>query len=80
MTTRFDGDMTPVNSSAIEAVGYDPARRAMCVRFKGGALQLHHDVAAQQHTALISAESIGHHFAQHIRNAFASTKLWPWRK
>jgi hypothetical protein len=41
MIARFDGDMTPVKSSSIEAIGYDPARRTMAIRcFKGGSTHL----------------------------------------
>jgi hypothetical protein len=75
MGTKFDGDMTPVKSSSVEAVGYDPGRRALAVRFKGGAVHVYHDVKPEQHQQLLGAESVGKHFAKHIRNGFKSTKL-----
>jgi hypothetical protein len=64
MATRFQGDMTPINSSAIEAIGYDNNRRALAVRFKGGSLHLFSGVSRDEHAALMGAESIGSHFAK----------------
>lgn len=75
MGTKFDGDMTPVKSSSIQAVGYDPGRRTLAVRFKGGATHLYHDVKPDVHTQLLDADSLGSHFSKHIRNGFKSTKL-----
>jgi hypothetical protein len=75
MATRFEGDMQPVDSSSIDAIGYDPKRRALVVRFKGGATHLHEGVSADQHAAFMAADSIGRHFVKHIRNQFSSTKL-----
>jgi hypothetical protein len=75
MAVRFNGDMTTVQSSSIEAVGYDPEHRTMAVRFKGGATRLDSGVHPDRHAAPINADSIGGHFAKHIRRVFSSTKL-----
>jgi hypothetical protein len=58
-------DMVPVDSSAISSVGYDPATKVMRVLFKSGACYDHRNTTAQQHQALISAKSIGAHYAKH---------------
>ncbi|MGA7807149.1 KTSC domain-containing protein [Bradyrhizobium sp.] len=75
MAAQFKGDMTPVKSSAIEAVGYDPDRRAMVIRFTGGDSYLHSGVSPDQHAKLLGADSIGTHYGKHFRNQFSATKL-----
>jgi hypothetical protein len=40
MAVWFEADMTPVQSSSIEAIGRDLERRPMAIRFKGGAAAL----------------------------------------
>lgn len=67
--------MTPVKSSSIEAVAHDPAQHALTIRFRNGTLYRYDGVTADQHAALMRADSIGAHFAQHIRNQFPATKL-----
>jgi KTSC domain len=63
MAVRFEADMSPVRLSSIEAIGYDPERRTMAVRFNGGTTHLYRGVHPDQHAALINADSIGGHFA-----------------
>lgn len=57
--------LTPVKSSNIDSVGYDPTRQAMRVKFKNGGMYEHSDVSARDHQALVSAPSIGSHYAKH---------------
>lgn len=66
--------MEPVDSSMIEAVGYDPERRELHVRFKGGRSCVHHDVPADDHEALMTAGSVGQHYHSAVRSAYRSTK------
>lgn len=67
--------MTPVKSSSIEAIAHDPAQQVLTVRFRNGGAYRYDGVTAGQHAALMRADSIGTHFAQHIRNQFPATKL-----
>jgi hypothetical protein len=68
-------NIKPVKSSTITHVGYDPAARKMQVHFKNGGKYVYHDVSPADHDALVEADSIGSHFAGHIRDRFRTTKL-----
>ena len=67
--------LTPVKSSNLAAVGYDPATRTLAVRFTGTAAKVYHykDVPAEAHTALMAADSIGRHYSKSIRTHFHHT-------
>lgn len=66
--------MTRVESSQIAAIGYAPESSELSVLFKGkggapDALYVYDSVPADTYAALASAESVGSHFAQHIKRA-----------
>jgi hypothetical protein len=52
-------DLVPVESSAVEAVGYDADQQELWVRFTGGAVYAYVDVPEDTHRALLAADSIG---------------------
>jgi hypothetical protein len=55
-------ELTPVESSNVAAVGHDPERDELHVRFKSGpAVYVYSNVTAEQHAALIGDESVGGH-------------------
>lgn len=56
--------MVPVESSAMEAVGYDAASRLMHVRFKPDRTYAVHGVMPQEHAALLAASSKGSHYQE----------------
>lgn len=60
-------EMKPVESSNLEAVGYDPVSREMTVHFKNGGKYKFSNVPEHKHSALMKAESLGRHFQTHIR-------------
>jgi hypothetical protein len=62
--------MEAVTSSQLAAVGYDPESETMAIRFKNGSLYHYYHVSAEQHHALVSAESIGKHFTQNVKWSF----------
>lgn len=66
--------LTPVQSSNIEAVGYDPATQTQRVRFKDGAEYDYHGVPEERHHAMMKAESIGGHHAIYIKARHKATK------
>jgi hypothetical protein len=68
---------TAVKSSNINAVGYDADTMTLEVEFTGGGVYRYADVPAETHAALVKAESVGRHFAAHIRNAFKAHKVPP---
>lgn len=63
-------EMIPVDSSAIEAVGYDPTTRRLCIRFKEGRTYDFCGVPAQVYKALRAAASKGTYYAEHIRGRY----------
>lgn len=70
---------TPVESSNIASIGYDPASRVLEVQFKSGgkpgSIYRYADVPADEHAALMAAESPGSHFSSNIRGAYKSTRV-----
>ena len=60
-------EMHAVDSSAIEAVGYDPAARKLHVRFKDTGLYVYSGVEEGIAAALLAAESKGTYFNQEIK-------------
>lgn len=63
------------NSSNIMAVSWCPITEDMEIEFKGGGLYRYARVPASEHEAFIKSESLGRHFAQHIRNRFDCRKV-----
>lgn len=63
-----------VKSSNIRAIDYHPELRALDVMFKNGTTYRYHEVTEQAAAALVSAESIGKHLAQHIKPNHEATK------
>ncbi len=66
----------PVRSGNVRSVGYDSAARILHVEFNAkdarmpGRVYEYKGVAPEQHQALITAQSVGAHFAQHIKSRF----------
>ena len=60
-------ELCPVESSNIEAIGFDPEAGELHVRFKGGKTFCYSGCTQAEHDALLQASSIGKHFHQHLR-------------
>jgi len=67
--------MTPVDSSNLSAVGYDPKTKTMHIRFQSGRLYAYYDVPEDIYQDLMNADSLGSYFNSFIKGAFAYTKL-----
>ena len=67
--------MVSVASSAIRGIGYDPAAQVLYVEFPSGSTWTYKDVPPDAHAALMGAESIGKHFAQHVRGQYVGEPL-----
>lgn len=61
-------NMQPVTSSQIAAVGHDPETNTLRIEFKKGGVYEYEGVSAEEHQALIGAESIGRYFGQNLRS------------
>jgi hypothetical protein len=61
--------LTPVESSQINAIGYDAATHTLAVRFNGGKGTVYHyqGVSAETHEAFLAADSVGRFFGAHIK-------------
>ena len=52
-------ELCPVESSALVAVGYDPAQMTLYVEFHQGMVYAYSCVPPEVHTALLRADSLG---------------------
>ena len=67
-------NLTPVKSSNVKALGFDPANGDMTVEFHSGDTYVYHQVGAEEYEKFLKAPSIGSHFHNHIRGHFKYTK------
>ena len=65
----------PVSSSNIHSVGYDPATRALEVKFHSGSHYRYLDVDPTVHQALMASDSLGSFFGKHIRGKHKAEQL-----
>lgn len=66
---RPDIPLTPVTSSQVKAIGYDPATKTLACQFAHGPghLYVYPNVEPKVHADFMAAESIGKFFGQHIK-------------
>lgn len=67
-------NLKPVTSSNIAAIGHDPDNNILHVQFKNGGTYAYHGVSAEEHDALVDADSVGSHFHQHIKAKYSGVK------
>lgn len=67
-------DMQPVNSSRINAIGYDLEKGALGVEFNDGSYYEYSDVPADVAAQLLTTPSIGKFFEQNIKNKYSFTR------
>lgn len=70
-------ERTPVVSSNLSDVGYDPETRTLAVGFKNGSIFHFAHVPAVLHEAFIKAPSLGTFFHRAVRGKFESRKIAP---
>lgn len=61
---------TPVESSNLRGVNYDPASQVLTVDFKSGSSVKYANVPQDEVDALCSAPSAGKHFNQFIKDSY----------
>ena len=66
--------LTPVESSQLEAIGYDSETQTLAVRFKSkgsypGSLYHYNNVSSEDWSAFQAADSKGSHFIRNIKRA-----------
>ncbi len=76
MSNQSNPGWVLVTSSAIEALAYDEVAKELRVRFRpSGAEYAYSNVTVAEHTALVTAGSVGQHFNAHIKNSHPFVKL-----
>ena len=65
---------TPVESSMINAVGYDEQARQLEVEFRNGQVYRFSNVPADIHSQMMSAPSVGKYFGTNVRGKFSYSK------
>jgi hypothetical protein len=68
---------TPVKSSSLKSVGYDPATKALEIEFASGQVYRYADVPAESFADLMSAASIGRQMGAFKASGFAFEKVEP---
>lgn len=68
-------DMQQVESSNIDAIGYDHDENILVIRFKSGTSYQYDGVPHNIYLALVSATSVGKAFISLIKDKFTTTKL-----
>ncbi len=63
-------NMIPVRSSALQAIGYDPATQRMKIKFQQGQTYDFCRVPEQVFNALLNAPSKGDYYNNHIRDRY----------
>jgi len=65
----------PVQSSLLKSVGYSTEDKVLEVEFMRGGVYQYKQVASQTHAELMSAPSLGSHFARNIRGQYDYEKV-----
>ncbi len=68
-------EFTPIKSSMMAGHAYDPATRALHVKFNNGAVYRYDDVSAERVEAMIGNASPGAYFTSKIKGLHPATKL-----
>lgn len=67
--------MITVNSSTIEAIGYDGSAMTLRVKFKNGALYEYSEVPQYVYDAVIESESVGKALNSEVKGKYEFVKL-----
>lgn len=68
-------ERTPVSSSDIRSIGYEPEISTLEVEFNTGSVYQYHGVSQEVFDSLMQADSKGIYFNANIRNSYGTTKL-----
>jgi hypothetical protein len=67
---------TPVSSSNLTSVGYDPEKMILEIEFKSGSIYQYFNVPESEHNGLMNAESHGKYFNANIKKGgYSYTQL-----
>lgn len=67
-------ERTPVKSSNVTSVGFDPETGTMAVEYKDGSVYHYHNVEPDKHEALVSSKSVGGYIHANIKGNYKHSK------
>lgn len=68
-------NMTPVNSTNLAAIGYDPGSRTLRVEFRTGGTYDYFDVPQTEYDGLRNASSHGEYLARSIKGKYRYARV-----
>jgi hypothetical protein len=68
-------ERTPVSSSNICSIGYEPEKSTLEVEFNTGSVYQYHGVPQEVFDSFMQASSKGVYFNANIKNTYGTTKL-----
>ena len=68
-------DRTPVSSSNLASVGYEPTSLTLEIEFRNGSVYQYFDVPEFEFRGLMQANSHGTHFGANIRDRYRYIRL-----
>lgn len=68
-------ERTPVSSSNIASVGYDPESATLEVEFHDGSIYQYFDVPAHVAEGLVTTSSVGSYLAAHIKGVYRYARV-----
>ena len=68
-------DRTPVSSSNLASIGYDPSTKTLEIEFNDGALYQYDDVPESEYTGLMGASSHGKYFHRNIKSRYRYRRI-----
>ena len=68
-------EMTSVDSSSVESIGYDEASSTLQVEFKNGGMYQYFDVQEDIFVGLRDAESVGRYLMTKIKGTYRYSKV-----
>ena len=69
--------MTPVQSSQIAAIGYDPTQKVLRVQFNNNSIYEYQNVEPETYSTVLQAESVGSKFNELIKK---NKEKYPYQK
>jgi len=66
---------TPVISSHVASIGYDPNTMTLEVEFRDGSVYQYFDVPETEHQYLMSASSVGTYLSQNIKTSYRCARI-----
>ena len=67
-------ERSPVKSSNIKSVGWNPADKTLAVEFADGSIYHYHDVEKDIHEGLVGSKSVGSYLHTNIKGKYKHSK------